>query len=314
MRSSEGLFVRDPHNPILTRDDWPYCVNAVMNAGATTLRDETALVCRVEDRRGISHLALARSADGVTDWRIGAAPMLEPAEDRPEEVWGLEDARVTRVDELGCWVIVYTAFAPGGPGISFATTKDFESFERLGVVMAPENKNGALFPRTIDGEFVLFHRPVSTFGGGSGVWISRSPDMISWTPPELTLPAREGAWWDSARLGAGAPPLETDAGWLVIYHGVRNTVAGALYRMGAALLDLDHPTTVLHRTPEWLLGPTALYERTGDVPGVVFPCGLVHDVEHDRLRVYYGAADTSIAVASASLSDLIAYLGDCPPI
>jgi predicted GH43/DUF377 family glycosyl hydrolase len=306
------LFTRHARNPVLTAADWPYPVNAVMNAAATLVDDDTVLVCRVEDRRGISHLALARSPDGSGGWEIGKAPLLAASPDHPEEEWGLEDARVTRVDELGCWVVVYTAFGRGGPGISLATTTDFESFERFGVVMTPENKNGALFPRRVAGEFVLLHRPVSSFGGGSGIWLSRSPDLRSWGPPVLVLPAREGGWWDSVRLGAGPPPIETASGWLLLYHGVRQTVSGALYRMGAVLLDLDDPALVLARSPDWLLGPVTDYERVGDVPGVVFPCGLVSPPGSDELRVYYGAADTCIGLASASLAQLLGYLARCP--
>jgi predicted GH43/DUF377 family glycosyl hydrolase len=311
--ASERLFTRHPGNPLLEPARWPYAVNAVMNAGATLVDGDTVLLCRVEDRRGFSHLGVARSADGVTGWDIGEAPVLVPSPDHPEEEWGLEDPRISRVDELDCWVVAYTAFGPGGPGLSLATTTDFERFERLGMVMSPENKNGALFPRRIGGEFVLAHRPVSSHGG-PGAWISRSADLASWSAPVPVLAARGGGWWDSARTGIGAPPIETPDGWLIVYHGVRQTVAGGLYRMGAALLDLDDPSRVLHRSDEWLLSPAAEYERVGDVPGVIFPCGLVRLPGTDELRLYYGAADTSVALATASLADVLAYLRTCPAV
>jgi predicted GH43/DUF377 family glycosyl hydrolase len=310
MAASERLFLRHPGNPLLEPAGWPYTVNAVMNAGATLVGNETVLLCRVEDRRGFSHLSVARSADGVTGWEIGDAPGLAPSPDHPEEEWGLEDPRISRVDELDCWVVAYTAFGPGGPALSLATTTDFVRFDRLGMVMSPENKNGALFPRRIDGEFVLVHRPVSSHGG-AGAWISRSADLSSWSAPVPVLPARGGGWWDSARTGIGAPPIETPEGWLIVYHGVRQTVAGALYRMGAALLDLDDPSRVVRRSDEWLLSPAAEYERVGDVPGVIFPCGLVLLPDGDELRLYYGAADTSVALATASLADVLAYLRTC---
>jgi predicted GH43/DUF377 family glycosyl hydrolase len=311
MRGSELLFTRHPANPLLEPAHWPYSVNAVMNAGATLVDGTTVLLCRVEDRRGLSHLAVARSADGVTDWAVGEAPALVPSPEHREELWGLEDPRITRVDELDCWVVAYTAFGPGGPALSLATTTDFVRFERHGMVMSPENKNGALFPRRIGGHFVLVHRPVSS-QIGAGVWISRSDDLRSWSAPIPVLAARAGGWWDSARTGIGPPPLETDEGWLVIYHGVRQTVSGALYRVGAALLDLDDPARVLRRSDEWLLGPSAEYERVGDVPGVVFPCGMVQPPGTDELRLYYGAADTKVAVATARLSDVLEYLRSCP--
>jgi len=310
--TSEGLFTRYAGNPILQSSRWPYTINAVMNAGATVVDGQTVLVCRVEDRRGISHLAVARSSDGKSNWVVDKDPLLVPNPDYPEEMWGVEDPRITRIDELDCWVIVYTSFAPGGPGISIATTKDFKTCERLGLVRSPEDKNGALLPRRVKDEFVLFHRPVSAIAKRADVWLSRSHDLHSWTSPEPVFAAREGGWWDSARIGMGAPPIETEDGWLVVYHGVRNTVAGAIYRAGLVLLDLEQPSKVLRRSDEWVLSPQEQYEQQGDVPGVVFPCGLTYDPATDQLHLYYGAADSVIAMATASLSDVLAYLRTCP--
>jgi len=281
-----------------------------MNAGAAVVGNETVLLCRVEDRRGISHLTVARSRDGISNWVVDDTPLMAPDSDRPEEAWGVEDPRLTRVDELDAWVISYTAFGPGGPAISLATTRDFRSVERLGVVRTPEDKNGALLPRRVDGDFVLFHRPVTVIGARSDVWLSRSSDLRQWGSPEPVFTARSGGWWDSARIGMGPPPLETPEGWLVVYHGVRQTVAGSLYRVGLALLDLDRPTQVIRRCSEWVLGPNEDYELMGDVPGVVFPCGLVHDADTDELRLYYGAADTCIAMASGSLTDVLGFIRD----
>lgn len=310
---SSELFIRSSANPLLTPSRWPYQINAVMNAGATTVGDETVLLCRVEDRRGISHLTVARSHDGYSNWIVDETPLLAPDPGWPEEAWGLEDARLTRVDELDAWVIAYTSFSDGGPGISLATTKDFRTVTRLGRARAPEDKNAALLPRRIDGQWVMFHRPTTKLGSRADVWLSRSPDLTLWSAPQPVMGARPGGWWDSARIGMGPTPLETPQGWLVVYHGVRNTVAGALYRAGLALLDLAEPTRVLRRSSEWVLGPSERYELTGDVPGVVFPCGLVHDPVTDELRLYYGAADTCIAVATSTLSAVLAYLDTCDP-
>jgi predicted GH43/DUF377 family glycosyl hydrolase len=124
---------------------------------------------------------------------------------------------------------------------------------------------------------------------------------------------RVGGWWDSERIGMGAPPLETEHGWLVVYHGVRQTVAGGLYRAGLALLDLEQPQRVLRRSEDWILGPAEQFEITGDVPNVVFPCGLIHDADEDTLRLYYGAADTRVGLATASYSAVLDYVLDCPP-
>jgi predicted GH43/DUF377 family glycosyl hydrolase len=305
---SNDLFRRYRGNPLLTPDRWPYAINAVLNAGAAEVEGATVLLCRVEDRRGISHLTVARSQNGFSNWLVDETPLLEPGPGILHETWGVEDPRLTWMPELKAWVITYTSFGPGGPSISLATTQDFRSVERLGLIRAPEDKNGALLPRKIGGEFILFHRPVAALTQRADIWLSRSSDLHSWAAPEPVLAARPGGWWDSARIGIGPPPLETPEGWLVVYHGVRVTVAGALYRVGLALLDLEDPAKVLRRCAEWVLGPRENYELVGDVPGVVFPCGLIHDAESDELRLYYGAADTCLGMATASLSEVLQFV------
>jgi predicted GH43/DUF377 family glycosyl hydrolase len=304
--SALELFERHPGNPILTARDWPYPVNAVFNPAAAACNGETVLLARVEDRRGISHLTVARSANGTDGWTIGPEPLLAPEDGIASEQWGFEDARVVWLEELGYWAITCTAYGPAGPAVFLATTEDFATTERHGVVKQPEDKNAALLPQRIDGRWVLLHRPKTEFGGGHGeIVLSRSDDFVSWSAPEQVLQPRVGAWWDSLRIGIGPPPLRTEHGWLLLYHGVKDTVAGDIYRVGLALLDLDEPTRVLHRLPSWVLAPLADYERTGDVPNIVFPCGLLHDPESDEIRLYYGAADSSICLATARLGDLI---------
>ena len=138
--------------------------------------------------------------------------------------------------ELERWVITCTAYGPAGPAVYLATTEDFRSVERLGIVRQPEDKNAALLPERIDGKWVLFHRPKTEYGPSRGeILLSRSTDMISWSAPEQVLQPREGAWWDSLRIGIGPPPLRTEHGWLLIYHGVKETIAGGVYRVGLTL-------------------------------------------------------------------------------
>lgn len=149
-------------------------------------------------------------------------------------------------------------------------------------------------------------------GPSPGIWISRSPDLVSWRSTQRVMHPRDGAWWDAARIGIGPPPIETEHGWLLIYHGVEQTMSGAIYRVGLALLDLDEPARALHRSQAWVLGPTEAYERMGDVPNVVFPCGVVHEGESDQVRLYYGAADTCLALATARLSELVDDVRTCP--
>ena len=300
------LFDRHSSNPILTARDWPYTVNAVFNPAAALVDGETVLLARVEDRRGISHLTAARSANGVDGWSIAPEPLLAPDDGVASEEWGFEDPRVVWVDELSRWVITCTAYGPAGPAVFLATTEDFRTVERLGFVRHPVDKNAALLPQRINGRWLLLHRPKTEFGGGHGeILLSRSADLVSWSAPEQVLQPRAGAWWDSLRIGIGPPPLRTEHGWLLVYHGVKETVAGGIYRVGLALLDLEEPTRVLRRLPSWILAPLEPYERTGDVPNVVFPCGLLHDPASDEIRLYYGAADSSICLATARLRDLL---------
>jgi predicted GH43/DUF377 family glycosyl hydrolase len=300
------LLHRHASNPILTAADWPYPAHTVFNAGATRLPDGTTLLlCRVEDRSGLSHLCAARSANGVNGWVIDPQPTLLPDPiHHPEELWGIEDPRITFVDELGRYAIAYTAFGKGGPGVALALTEDFRTFERLGLVAQPDDKDAALLPRRVDGNFALLHRPM-TYGRGD-IWLSFSPDMRNWGGHRPVLQARRGGWWDANKVGLSPPLIETPRGWLMLYHGVRQTAAGCIYRLGAALLDLDQPDRCLLRGGSWIFGPEAVYEREGDVANVAFPCG--YTLDGDTLNLYYGAADTSIALATGSVRQLLDWL------
>jgi predicted GH43/DUF377 family glycosyl hydrolase len=302
------LFTRHSGNPILSRKDWPYPINSVFNAGAVKLSDgDTLLLCRVEDRRGLSHLCAARSTNGIDGWRIDAEPTLTASpREFPEEIWGIEDPRITYVPELQQYAIAYTSFARGGPGVSLALTKDFRSFERYGVIMPPEDKDAALLPRRIDGRWALIHRPVTTLG--AHMWISYSPDLRHWGSHKVMLEARRGGWWDANKIGLCSPPIETEKGWLVLYHGVRHTASGSIYRLGVALFDLERPDVCLQRGDSWIFGPEAPYERGGDVSDVVFPCGQTIGSDGDTIFLYYGAADSCMALATGSIRALLGWL------
>jgi len=303
------LIHRCERNPILTSDDWPYPINTVFNAGATLLADGTTLLlCRVEDRRGISHLCAARSQNGVTDWKIDPQPTFFPdPKNWPEELWGIEDPRITYLEDLETYAVVYTSYSRGGPGVSLALTKDFKKFERYGVIMPPEDKDAALLPRKIGDCWALVHRPVTSLLGAH-MWISYSPDLRHWGSHRLILEARRGAWWDANKIGLSPPPILTSEGWLMLYHGVRQTASGALYRLGLALFDEHSPEKCLLRSDEWIFRPEEDYELAGDVGNVIFPCGYTLGPDGDTIRLYYGAADTCIALATASIQEMLAWL------
>jgi predicted GH43/DUF377 family glycosyl hydrolase len=309
-RAYPTLFHRYAKNPILTAADWPYPAHTVFNAGAIKLHDGTTLLlCRVEDRRGHSHLCAARSKNGIDGWEIDREPtMLPEPEKYPEELWGIEDPRITYVEELGKYVIAYTAFGRGGPGVALALTEDFHTFERYGLVMQADDKDAALLPRRIGDSFALIHRPMSD--SGSHVWMSFSPDLRNWGGHRLMLAARKGGWWDANKVGLSPPLIETPRGWLMIYHGVRQTAAGSLYRLGLALFDRERPDVLLKRGDEWIFGPETGYETKGDVGNVAFPCGYTIGADGDAINLYYGAADTSMALATGSTRALLAWLDE----
>jgi predicted GH43/DUF377 family glycosyl hydrolase len=304
------LFKRYQGNPILTAEEWPYPVNSVFNPAATIVDGETLLLVRVEDMCGYSHLTVARSEDGLTGWRVDPEPTLLPDPEAHEERWGLEDPRIVWLEDRGQYAITYVSFSKGGPLVSLTMTSDFRSFERWGPLLPPEDKDAALFPRRFKGRYALLHRPI--IRGEANIWISFSPDLKHWGDHLMLLPARSGLW-DAHRVGLGTQPIETPDGWLIIYHGVRATASGSLYRVGLALLDLEEPTKVICRSDEWVFGPHESYERFGDVPGVTFPGGAVIDEKTNQLRMYYGAADTTVAVALADLPTVLDYLHKCKP-
>src|SRR3990170_7405938 len=188
-RGSSLLFRRYQGNPILTTAQWPYQANVVFNPGAIKFEDETLLLARVEDMRGISHLTVARSKDGKTNWRIAPTPALEPVQ--PEEMWGVEDPRIVWLQERQEYAICYVSYSRQGPTVSLALTKDFWTFNRLGPLVPPWDKDASLFPRLVKGRFLMIHRPGSE---GTHVRISSSPDLKYWREERRLLPARPG-WW-----------------------------------------------------------------------------------------------------------------------
>jgi predicted GH43/DUF377 family glycosyl hydrolase len=304
------LFHRHETNPILSAADWPYPVHTVFNPGATRLRDGTTLLlCRVEDYTGISHLCAARSKNGIDGWVVDPTPTLQPDPgEHPEEFWGIEDPRITFVEEIGKYVVAFAAFSKSGPGVALATTEDFRTFTRHGLVMQPDDKDAAVLPRRIDGKFALVHRPRT--GSEAHIWISYSPDLVAWGEHKLMLQARRGGFWDANHVGLAAPPIETPRGWLMLYHGVRHTASGALYRVGLALFALDEPERCIRRGGAWAFGPETPYEREGDVGNVVFPSGYTLGDDGDAINLYYGAADSCVGLASGSIRAMLCWLDE----
>lgn len=288
-------------NPAITVDDIPFRANAVFNGPPIVTDDGIYLLLRVEGQHGYSFFALARSKDGL-NFTLDEKPVMMPAKEGPfakYETKGIEDPRITIIDGI-CYV-VYTAVGECGPRIALAKTKDYVNYERIAIISEPGNKDGMLFPRKIRGRYARLDRPIG-IGKGS-IWVSYSPDLINWGDSEVVISPR-GGYWDDYRIGASVTPIETDQGWLEIYHGVKMTSAGPIYRAGLVLLDLEYPSKVLKRGDSPILSPRENYERIGDVGNVCFACGAVID-DHGNMKIYYGAADTSICIATCTLDQLL---------
>ncbi len=288
-------------NPLITLEDIPFRCNTVFNGAPVKKDGKYYILLRVEGQQGYSVFALAVSDDGYT-FNVEKEPVMVPAKDgvfAKYESRGIEDPRITKIgDEYYC---LYTAYSEYGTRITLAKTDDMYNYERVAIISGPGNKDGLLFPEKVNGEYVRFDRPV---GKGIGsLWVAFSKNLIDWGRFELVMTPRAG-YWDSYRIGASVPPIKTEYGWLEIYHGVKMTSAGPIYRAGTVLLDLDNPAKVIARSEDSILSPREDYERIGDVGNVVFPCGAILE-DDGEIKVYYGAADTCICVATTNFRNLI---------
>lgn len=242
----------------------------------------------------ISHLRLARSKDG-TKFQIDDTPSIAPANEY--EAFGVEDARITLIDDT--YYITYVAVSHFGVTTALASTKDFKSYNRHGVIFCPENKDVLLFPEKINDKFYAMHRPVSPLFKKQEIWLAESPDLTSWGNHRYLM-SPQPELWDEAKIGASTVPFKIDAGWLEVYHGAdRNN----RYCLGAVLLNADQPWEVLARSQKPILEPKTDYEVEGFFGNVVFSCGLLY--EYNKLRIYYGVADTAICYAELPLQDVL---------
>ncbi len=300
--ANETVFTRYPGNPIITPGQVPGA-NTIFNSAVIEFGGAYIGVFRIDGTDVVSRLHLGRSQDGLK-WDIDPTPLQIPWDDPDGEPQGAGyDPRITRVEDT-----YYVTWCNDnyGPTIGIAETRDFKSFRFIENAFPPYNRNGVLFPRKIGGHYAMLHRPSdrghTPFGD---IFYCTSPDLVYWGKHRFVFGPRGG--WQSLKVGAGPVPIETREGWLMIYHGTRLTCSGYVYSAGAALLDLEKPWKVRYRTRRYLLAPTELYERVGDVPNVTFPVATILDRQTGRLTMYYGCADTCVGVAYAQLSDVIEF-------
>ena len=241
----------------------------------------------------MSHLRIARSKDGK-NFKIDEKPFIFP--DNKYESFGIEDPRVSKIDST--YYINYSAVSKYGIVVMLSKTNDFKSVEKLGAIFTTENKDVALFPEKINGKYYALNRPVSSSIGKPSVWISQSSNLIEWGNHKILIEPRKENW-DCKKVGAGAPPIKTDKGWLEFYHGVDNDEK---YSMGAVLLDKNDPSKVIARTNMPIISPEKNYETKGFFGNVVFSCGII--LKNDIIKMYYGVSDSSIAYAQFKLADV----------
>ncbi|MEP9402184.1 glycoside hydrolase family 130 protein [Sphingomonas sp. VNH70] len=308
VRVAESIVATGPgelHVPVLAEGQgaWTCTTRGFRTDDPTWDFSDPRMVRSVADPRDVyltslSHLRLARSRDGET-FVVDDAPFLFPA--NRSERFGCEDARITPIE--GRYYINYTAVSDLGIATALAVTDDFVRVERLGIIHAPDNRDVCLFPRRIDGSYWCLHRPAPLHLGRPEIWIARSPDLLHWGQ-HRHLAGHIPGGWEGNKIGGGAQMLETDRGWLQVYHGVD---ADQRYSLGALLLDRDDPTIVRARLVQPLAEPVEPYETTGFFDQVVFSCGAL--IDGDELKVYYGAADRVMALGSVALADLWAAMG-----
>jgi beta-1,2-mannobiose phosphorylase / 1,2-beta-oligomannan phosphorylase len=243
----------------------------------------------------ISHFRIARSKDGV-NFNIDEKPAMFP--DNVYERFGIEDPRITFIDDR--YYINYSAISNiTGVTTCLASTTDFKTFTRHGVIFTPDNKDIAIFPEKINGKYYAFNRPASAEYKTRDMWISESPDLVCWGNHRRLMGSRQG-YWDDGRIGCSAVPFRIEEGWLEIYHGAS---AADRYSLGAVLLDADEPWEIISRSENPIIEPETDYELNGFFGNVIFNCGVLY--EDKLVKIYYGAADTCIAYAEINIKDIL---------
>jgi predicted GH43/DUF377 family glycosyl hydrolase len=297
-----AMIKRYPHNPILTKDDVPYPVATVHNAGVVRFNDRYIMIFRSHRLNGRSILGKAESDDGF-NFKVDKEPFMVPATEgifKEYEEYGIEDPRIVFID--GEHLITYSAYSRHGVRIGLAKTRDFKYVERFSFITEADYRNVVIFPEKFNGLYARLDRPHSEISPWS-IWISYSPDLKYWGESKLIMKPLQ-YHWDEMKIGPGAPPVKTPRGWLNIYHGVFPTMDGCVYRLGVALHDLEDPSRIIAVGDEWILQPEEVYEITGYVHNVVFTCGAVPG-EDGSIKIYWGGADKVMCVGTADMEELV---------
>jgi len=299
--ASKEVVWRSKRNPIIKRNPVPG-VARIFNSAIVAYEGAFIGVFRAETNQTFPHLRIGYSKDGY-HWDFEDHPIVFENADNDSYAY---DPRVVRIEDT---FYIMWCTDNHGPTIGLAETKDFKRFKRLENAFLPFNRNGVLFPRKINGRYVMLSRPSDSGHTPFGdIFLSESEDMEFWGRHRHVMAKGQSGWWENLKIGGGPAPIETDEGFLLFYHGVTQTCNGFVYSMGAALLDLEHPERVKYRASSYCLTPEKSYEETGFVPNVVFPCATVHDAKTGRIAIYYGAADTYTALAFTTIEEILAFI------
>lgn len=293
--------VRHPSNPVISNRSLPYEAQCVFNSGAALYQNKIYMVLSSWTREWCPKFVVAHSSDGVHFTVEDREVISIPKEYPYKTTDGIFDTRITQIDDT--YYITYNTASAVGGRIRMASTRDFTTFQDWGFITQPDHRNCVIFPEMINGDYVRLERPNGE-GGLGEIFISYSKDLIDWGRTRLLL-QKGTRYWESHKIGPGAPPVKTEQGWLIIYHACRQHMNGIMYNVGCLLLDLDDPSKIIGKMNECLMWPERDYEMMGNVPQVIFPtAALVHGAS-DELKIYYGAADSSICLGTASITFLV---------
>ena len=302
----KNVIWRYDANPVIPRDLLPTS-NSIFNSAVVPFEDGFAGVFRVDNTSRNMRIHMGRSKDGI-NFEIEPEPIVWQIDD--PEIGKMVEAYDPRVVEIEGRFYVVWCNNYHGYTIGLGYTDDFKTFHQLENAFLPFNRNGVLFPRKVNGKYLMLSRPSDTGHTPFGdIFISQSPDLEYWGHHRNVMsPKQDKLTWEGTKIGGGPAPIETKEGWLIFYHGVLTSCNGFVYSMGAAILDINEPWKVKYRAKPYLLNPRTTYECVGDTPNVVFPCAALTDAETGRIAIYYGAADTVTGLAFCQVDELIDFI------
>ena len=310
MKDATKIFKRHQNTPVLHVKDFEG-IAQIYNPSPVMYGDETILLVSVVEHaatrgygRDVGQTRIARSKDGI-HFELEETNFIDvQAEGMPWDLYHhFIDNRITKIGDTYYIITPVMVHGYDGPVGMLGKTKDFKSYQRIEIITAPKNRGASLFPEKINGKYYKLDRPGGGDGSGGDIWLSASEDLVHWGEFKPVLAAGY-RFWNVEKIGP-TPPIKTDKGWLTIMHGVFSPAGGTYYYLGALLLDLEQPWKVIGKTNSYIMAPEMPYERHGNCDNTIFACGAIADYDKDAIRLYYGACDNYICLATGCLSELV---------